>query len=390
MMDWFFNEDATVADMPISCVILSPERGESKQENMIRPEYIFNGTFRQLYELMVRTHYKLADKKDADLLLPVSFLDIELINDQFVETESLIKRDDAGNRFVGRLGANVDRWYILPVDVDDGMTIDQAREKWKEYQYILYTSHSHMKDGVHKFRVFFLLESPVPNREFVVRKQAIFDWLGKVDETALSVSHGFYMPSYSKENEQYKVLEIHDGKPLNLLLFDQQQPKVYTEPVKTYETTDEERQYVINKLASTYLGNYNKWFRVACGLREGGYTLEQFKYATLNGMMRQKTAEDCEKVWRDIAHRQPTNKATMGTVWQLIGGKKQYIDMMKQQQKQHPLVDLLSNIIKVEDQLKAADQTNKNKLENIRRSLLKKVAKEKAKLVLTYRMENNK
>lgn len=81
-----------------------------------------------------------------------------LENPEGVTTSSI----DFG-QYVRRTKENTVQIEMLIIDYDDGFTIDQAKDRYKDYQYLGYTSHSHLADGVtNKFRLIFPLNSPIP------------------------------------------------------------------------------------------------------------------------------------------------------------------------------------------------------------------------------------
>jgi len=45
------------------------------------------------------------------------------------------------------------------------------------------------------------------------------------------------------------------------------------------EATDDLREYLTEKLHNTFLGDYNRWFPIACVMRKEGFTYQQFEYA---------------------------------------------------------------------------------------------------------------
>lgn len=52
---------------------------------------------------------------------------------------------------------------MIIADYDGTMTLDEARDRFKNYEYIGYTSYGHLKDNkIHKFRLIFPLVKPIP------------------------------------------------------------------------------------------------------------------------------------------------------------------------------------------------------------------------------------
>ena len=99
------------------------------RENRIIPECRFDTSFEELYEWMVDERCYVDKKEDGGFIIAGSFV-----------TEDYIPVKRGGQTFVGRYAENIKEMTMLPIDVDGGMTLDEARERWNEYQYILYSS----------------------------------------------------------------------------------------------------------------------------------------------------------------------------------------------------------------------------------------------------------
>jgi hypothetical protein len=112
-----------------------------------------------------------------------------------------IKLDESGNPFTWKGSANIEQWYMLPCDIDNDVTINEAKQKFKDYEYVLYTTFNHQTGDTpkDKFRILFLLKNPVTTRELNARKPAIMKWLGSHDKSSLANFRGFYLPSHSVE-----------------------------------------------------------------------------------------------------------------------------------------------------------------------------------------------
>jgi len=130
-----------------------------------------------LVELILTERQLVAAKEDSKLIAPVRFLHRDAPGCRYaVYTEHEAKRglgkagelklDKDGEPYVWRGAVNVAEWSMLPVDIDGEQTIGQAREFFKTYTYVAYTSFSHRKDGhTEKFRLLLPLQHPAPHRE---------------------------------------------------------------------------------------------------------------------------------------------------------------------------------------------------------------------------------
>lgn len=68
-----------------------------------------------------------------------------------------------GTQIVRRQQRNAHAVELLILDYDGTMTLGEAKERFKQYEYLGYTSYSHLKKpGVDKFRLIFPLIQPIP------------------------------------------------------------------------------------------------------------------------------------------------------------------------------------------------------------------------------------
>lgn len=270
----------------IRYVILDPTDRKSAVENRVLDEYQHKGTFVGLFNRMVEEQTISKSKEDGKFIIPTSFTDKKLTEDGSIH----------------RTADNVDLWFMLPVDVDGGMTIEQAKKKWADYTYILYTSFNHRKDGLDKFRMLFLLSTPIPDAEFTKRKKAIYEWLGDgVDRTCLYRSRGFYMPTFNTDNKNERVLELNQGKVLDIFPFKAEEPVAQVIREQS-ETTDEQREELLDKLQQTEMG-YETWWQMVEGLKSNGFSVGDLISISQGNPLHEsptlphKTPEVCAKYW---------------------------------------------------------------------------------------------
>jgi len=67
-----------------------------------------------------------------------------------------------GEAFVLRRRENVLTMSCLAIDYDDHWTIKQALTHYRDFEFVLYTSHSHQSAGIDRFRMVFPLVVPIP------------------------------------------------------------------------------------------------------------------------------------------------------------------------------------------------------------------------------------
>jgi hypothetical protein len=101
---------------------------------------------------LILTSRQIIDEKDkVKLLAPVRYLRTDDPRCQIAEYTGFeakrglgnagsVKTDSHGNVCAWRGACNVDGWTMLPVDIDGQQTIAEAREQFKQFTYVAYTS----------------------------------------------------------------------------------------------------------------------------------------------------------------------------------------------------------------------------------------------------------
>lgn len=107
---------------------------------------------------------------------------------------------DIEHEFIRRCKMNVDKIYVLLLDVDGKMTLDEAVKVWQDYEFYIYSTYSHSakKD---KFRLIVPLLTPLTCSEFMERHKTMVEEFNVVDGASFTLSQCFYFPSYSVENK---------------------------------------------------------------------------------------------------------------------------------------------------------------------------------------------
>jgi hypothetical protein len=235
--------------------------------------------------------------------------------------EDEIKLDDTGKPYTWRGAENVDKWWMLPVDIDGQQSIAQAKAFFLDYAYVAFTSFSHhLTDGAtEKFRLFLLLKEPVPHEEFEKRRAALLQWLGAVDKSSLAGSRGFYLPSCPHDRVPLAQRWYND-RPLCLDVMSF--PPTVPRTVPTLKPlTAAEQPALLSLLHDTFLGNYEQWWKVAVAMVSAGFSCTDFEYVTIGGMMNQKDFRDCQQQWRKAEARVRRGRTiSVGYLYNLVGG----------------------------------------------------------------------
>lgn len=255
-------------------------------DSRILPHDRVESTFEELFDFMNDTLCFVENKKQGSFIIPYNFVDeTQDFVPAMIKVNGVkqIWRDSKGNPYVGKNYHNVIDIQMLPLDIDDGMTIDEARIVFKKYKYIMYSSFNHLQDGkTHKFRILFDLKQPVANDEYVKRTKSILNWAGgaeTIDPTCLYRSRGFYLPTFGLHNAENIVLEMNDGEPIDLMEFEAVEQAQYVAPAQQ-DMDDESRFEILEMLKATKIGTYQEWWQMLQALKSCGYTVDEAIYVT--------------------------------------------------------------------------------------------------------------
>ncbi len=285
---------------PISVVLF-----KNPKDNIVTPEKMEVMTWGDFQnDFIVDKHDVISDKSQGTCISTVSYKSLE---DDGVETTI----DDNGITVVKRCANNVKDVYVLIVDIDDGMTVDEATEHFKDFEYFGYTSFGHNpkpendedviegEEYVEKFRLCFLLKSPVDKEEIISRKQSLFNWVGSADKTTFDRGRIFFTPSCPEHMLEHAKIWSNVGKLVDALSFDKNQEEVVktdSKAVKHKELTTGQRESIISGLMQTERVEDDKWYQIAGALHNSGFTVQDFIEAS-TVLKPSKSPSDCIKKW---------------------------------------------------------------------------------------------
>lgn len=95
------------------------------------------------------------------------------------------------------IGANVQSIYALALDYDNGISIEQFKDEYRDRQYSLYSSYSYGVKPGDRFRVIVPLDKPLPCELLTckrVKQNLLFNWHG-VDECCFDRGHWQILPA---------------------------------------------------------------------------------------------------------------------------------------------------------------------------------------------------
>jgi hypothetical protein len=216
---------------------------------------------------------------------------------------------------------------IALVDIDKGMTIEEllTNDFYLKYGSGYYTSPSYTEEH-HKFRIIFVLDDEITDienlRHLYIGLMMVFEC---ADTNCKDGSRLFYGSINAPRKEMTnRTLPSTMVKGLIKLSRDEAMERWKTVDItKTYdEPSDAQKQKIIELLKRTFVGDYEIWRTIGWGLKQGGYSVDDFIYVT-DGMMNQKSAQAARELWNTGSTSGP-GVCTMGTVkyWlQKVHGK---------------------------------------------------------------------
>lgn len=145
-------------------------------------------------------------KDDVSLFSATKFKTLDAV---LTEDRHGYREDPDGTQIVRRQQRNALQVELLILDYDGTLTLDEARERFKDYEYLGYTSYGHMKTpGTHKFRLIFPLSQPIPAHktfneyEMVVEhgayydlSEALIEFAPGCDPVITKTVQAYYLPS---------------------------------------------------------------------------------------------------------------------------------------------------------------------------------------------------
>ncbi|MCJ8322213.1 MAG: DUF5906 domain-containing protein, partial [Colwellia sp.] len=280
---------------PISVILL-----RSTFDNKVTQEKTEVMTWGDFDNKFIGKEHRVIEKKEDGLLFQtVSYKSA----DEDVET------DQEDETIILRRAVNVDQYHALVVDIDGGMTIDEATERFIDYEYVGYTTHSHLTDykkdektgedtdiPLENFRLVFLLKEPVDKDELFNRNNSLLDWAGDVDDSTFARSRPFYLPSCPEKMLEHAKIWSNFGKLVDVLSFAENTVKTDIKRVEHDELSNGQREAIISGLMQTERVEDEKWYQIASALHGSGFTVQDFIEAS-TVLKPSKSPSDCIKKW---------------------------------------------------------------------------------------------
>lgn len=131
---------------------------ESLWDNRVQP---LETTWDVFCDAIMEGHAIAPDRSTTKLFNAVEYKPVDDIRD--VPGATVYERSTNWT-YTRRLQDNVLAVHMLVLDYDGGLSLESARDKFKGFSYVGYTSYGHRKDhGVDKFRIVLPLATPIPS-----------------------------------------------------------------------------------------------------------------------------------------------------------------------------------------------------------------------------------
>ena len=257
-------------DKPINLVTF-----DSAFDNRITPDKIKQVTWGELIEQYFKQHDIRSDKNGPTIIgASIKSPDdaVPLLDD---EGKPVI--DDDGNQILKRCGDNVDLYYFLMFDHDDGLTVEEAKELYKKWEHVGYTSHNHDPSRKDKFRVCVLLKDPAKPEDIRSRKDDILSLAKSADKSTLAIGRAFYLPSCSESNKDHAEIWVNHGELLDLNDF--KVASATPAPAREHKPFNPAvKEAVLRKLCEIGRVEHDNYYKIAAATHNAGMTLHDFLY----------------------------------------------------------------------------------------------------------------
>ena len=243
---------------------------ELKKEPGLQEGTGINGTdthYNKQTIMLSRTH-RCGQAQNAEGFEPVAvdFSDTEILKEIF-------KYDFSPSVFKDgyRRNENFTSTNLLSIDIDEGVSISQFRQIFKDYRYILATSRNHQKTKKDKpacdrFHAFFPVHTITDAQEVRAKLKTLSDLYPFIDKQATDAARFFY------GNPEVQVY-FNDGKPLHVPY-----RKDTKEAPASVQNIDAKLFEALKRKAEQGAFNdRNEWVRLGMALKAAGYTLEVFQ-----------------------------------------------------------------------------------------------------------------
>lgn len=172
----------------------------------------------EIVALLRKPHAVIPDKTKGKAFSGVRYLPLEDL--KLLGKDRVVKNPNGTRFYPRRLNVNVQDYELLILDFDSGLTIEDAKERFKKYTYIGYTTFSHRANpNVDKFRLVFPWKQPVSARQGKGYeddlKLGIEEFGGPFDKKCLDPGRLFFLPAVHPGRLGTEVSWSNQGALLN-------------------------------------------------------------------------------------------------------------------------------------------------------------------------------
>jgi len=207
-----------------------------------------------------------------------------------------------GETIRGRYADNCVECYAILLDFDSGFSIADAKKRFKNYEYLGYTSFNHRTQKynyIDRFRMVFPLAKPIPLEDYKKIKKSLVNWVDGTDRTAFDLAHIHAGHSSTQEQSIFAECWANSGQ---LLKFEDFEIEVIEHAggteAPTFDTGDLEREHLLNELANIYNVDYDVWRNIGWAMNNNGFSFCDFKTLTHN-LRGHRENNATESVWCD-------------------------------------------------------------------------------------------
>ena len=137
-----------------------------------------------------------------------------------------------GGTAPARMAVNVERINWVVLDYDGNADLQQTIQALEGIKHLGYTSYRHLYDGVtQKFRIVIPFKTPCPIREWNARKHDLLNLFPGTDESTITISRAFYIPSCPSGTIDKAFAWHLDGDELDWHILESKPPAPLPEPI---------------------------------------------------------------------------------------------------------------------------------------------------------------
>lgn len=209
---------------------------ENKWDNAVVPLETTWDTFRAV---ILQGHEVALDKESAKLFNACEYRSAETIG---ADANLRVFSMETAQWCARRLADNVLTVTMLILDYDGGLSLEAAKERFRDFEYVAYTSFSHHAEpGQDRFRVVFPLISPIPasglysafdslihGSAWHELQEALQEFAGPCDPVSFRCNQFYYLPLVNEARKPVAQVWSNAGKLLDWTTWKRAAPPVYT------------------------------------------------------------------------------------------------------------------------------------------------------------------